>query len=102
MDLTKFSRRGLLFAGAGLALADGAPTAGQIIDRIKQNVGVPWRAETVDRFVAGNGDSPVKRHRHDDDGDARRGPARGGGGQESGDHARTDVLAASGHSYWDR
>ena len=60
MDLTKFSRRGLLFAGAGLALAEASPTAGQVIERIKANVGVPWRAETVDRFVAGNEDIPVK------------------------------------------
>src|SRR5208282_3007428 len=55
-----FSRRSLLFAGAGLALASDTPTAGQIIDRIKQNVGVPWRTETVDRFVAGDGEIAVK------------------------------------------
>ena len=60
MDRINFSRRSLLFAGAGLALADAAPTAGQIIERIKQNVGVPWRTETVDRFVAGDGDVLVK------------------------------------------
>jgi putative NIF3 family GTP cyclohydrolase 1 type 2 len=60
MDPTRFSRRGLLFAGAGLALADAAPTSGQIIERIKQNVGVPWRTETVDRFVFGDADIPVK------------------------------------------
>jgi putative NIF3 family GTP cyclohydrolase 1 type 2 len=54
------SRRSFLFAGAGLALADTAPAAGQIIDRIKQNVGVPWRTETVDRFVAGDGEIAVK------------------------------------------
>lgn len=54
------SRRGILLAAAGLALADGAPTAGQIIERIKQNVGVPWRTETVDRFVAADGEIPVK------------------------------------------
>ena len=56
----RISRRGLLFAGAGLALGDTPPTAGQIIERIKQNVGVPWRAETVDRFVAGDPEVPVK------------------------------------------
>jgi putative NIF3 family GTP cyclohydrolase 1 type 2 len=55
-----FSRRTFLFAGAGLALADTAPSAGQIIERIKQNVGVPWRTETVDRFVAGDGEIAVK------------------------------------------
>ncbi len=60
MDFTTFSRRGFLFAGAGLALADTAPTAGQIIEKIKQNVGIPWRTETVDRFVAGDAEIPVK------------------------------------------
>ncbi len=60
MDFTTFSRRGFLFAGAGLALADTAPTAGQIIEKIKENVGIPWRTETVDRFVAGDGEIPVK------------------------------------------
>jgi putative NIF3 family GTP cyclohydrolase 1 type 2 len=58
--MNQISRRGLLFAGAGLALADSAPTASQIIERIKQNVGVPWRAETVDRFVGGDPEAPVK------------------------------------------
>ena len=60
MDPFKVSRRSLLLAGAGLAWGDTAPSAGQIIDRIKQNVGVPWRAETVDRIVAGEAETPVK------------------------------------------
>jgi putative NIF3 family GTP cyclohydrolase 1 type 2 len=54
------SRRSLLFAGAGFAFAGAAPTAGQIIERIKPHVGVPWRAETVDRIVAGSAETPVK------------------------------------------
>jgi putative NIF3 family GTP cyclohydrolase 1 type 2 len=54
------SRRSLLIAGAGLALGSASPTAGQIIDRIKEHVGVPWRAETVDRIVAGSAEVPVK------------------------------------------
>jgi len=58
--MDRISRRGLLFAGAGLALAGATPTASQIIERIKQNVGVPWRTETVDRFVAGDPETPVK------------------------------------------
>ena len=58
--MDRISRRGLLFAGAGLALADPAPSASQIIEKIKKNVGVPWRTETVDRFVAGDPVSPVK------------------------------------------
>jgi putative NIF3 family GTP cyclohydrolase 1 type 2 len=60
MDQFNLSRRGLLFAGAGLALGAPTPTAGRIIDQIKQNVGVPWRAETVDRIVAGHAETPVK------------------------------------------
>jgi putative NIF3 family GTP cyclohydrolase 1 type 2 len=58
--MDRISRRSLLFAGAGLALAAAPPTAAQIIERIKQNVGVPWRAETVDRFVAGDSEIPVQ------------------------------------------
>src|SRR5580658_4698107 len=58
--MDRISRRGLLFAGAGLALAGSAPMASQIVERIKQNVGVPWRAETVDRFVAGDPETPVR------------------------------------------
>jgi putative NIF3 family GTP cyclohydrolase 1 type 2 len=60
MDRFNVSRRALLFAGAGLALGGATPTASQIIERIKQNVGVPWRTETVDRIVAGDGAAPVK------------------------------------------
>jgi putative NIF3 family GTP cyclohydrolase 1 type 2 len=57
---TQFSRRSLLLAGAGLTLADTAPSASQIIERIKNNVGVPWRTETVDRVIAGDPETPVK------------------------------------------
>lgn len=55
-----FSRRSLVFAGAALAAAAPAPSASQMIDRIKANVGVPWRAETVDKIVAGTPETPVK------------------------------------------
>ncbi|HTB14932.1 MAG TPA: Nif3-like dinuclear metal center hexameric protein [Bryobacteraceae bacterium] len=58
--MDRISRRGLLFAGAGLALGDAGPSASQVIEKIKQNVGVPWRTETVDRFVAGDPETPVK------------------------------------------
>jgi putative NIF3 family GTP cyclohydrolase 1 type 2 len=34
-------------------------TARQVIERVKQNVGVPWRDQTVDTFKAGNPDAPV-------------------------------------------
>jgi putative NIF3 family GTP cyclohydrolase 1 type 2 len=60
MDRHEFTRRGLLFAGAGLALGSNAPTAADIIGRIKDHVGVPWRAETVDRVIAGDPETPVK------------------------------------------
>ena len=52
-----------MLAGAGLAAAEipqEAITAGQVIERIKKNVGVPWRAETVDNVIAGNPDTAVK------------------------------------------
>ena len=35
------------------------PTAREVILQIQQRVGVPWQAETVDTFKAGNPDSPV-------------------------------------------
>jgi len=45
---------------AAIACAQQAKvTAGQIIDRIKQNVGVPWTTPTVDTFKAGDPDTPV-------------------------------------------
>jgi putative NIF3 family GTP cyclohydrolase 1 type 2 len=34
-------------------------TARQVIERIQKNVGVPWRAQTVDTFKAGDPDTPV-------------------------------------------
>jgi putative NIF3 family GTP cyclohydrolase 1 type 2 len=58
--MDRISRRGLLVAGAGLALGASTPTANQIVERIKQNVGAPQRKETVDRFVAGDPEIPVK------------------------------------------
>ena len=61
------------FIGSGLALsvaqtaapqtppqAPGALTADQVIERIRQNVGVPWRTQTVDKIVLGDGASAVK------------------------------------------
>jgi len=68
MNTTGLSRRGLLLGGASLAAVDiarsqgggGDVTAMQVIDRIKANVGVPWRAETVDRIVFGSPETPVK------------------------------------------
>ena len=50
----------VLTAGAVLpAPAQSSPTARQIVDRIKENVGVPWNAQSVDTFKDGDPDTPV-------------------------------------------
>ncbi len=61
------SRRTFLLTSMGLAAAKLARpqasrplTAGQVIDRIKANVGIPWRAQTVDNIIAGAAETPVK------------------------------------------
>ena len=57
------TRRSLLLTTAAtLTAAEQTPTltAGQLIDAIKKNVGVPWRAETVDTIKSGTPDTPVK------------------------------------------
>jgi putative NIF3 family GTP cyclohydrolase 1 type 2 len=64
----EMSRRSILLAGAGqlalgtaLAQQAGKPlTAGEIISRIKANVGIPWREKTVDNIIAGSAETPVK------------------------------------------
>ncbi len=60
---TNSSRRTFLLAGAGLAAArisaGAALTARQVIDRVKSNVGIPWRAQTVDNIIAGSEETPV-------------------------------------------
>jgi putative NIF3 family GTP cyclohydrolase 1 type 2 len=55
-------RRFLLVAAAGQAARaqSGALTARQVIERIQRHVGIPWRAQTVDMFKAGNPDTAVK------------------------------------------
>lgn len=40
--------------------ADGALTASQVVDRIKNKVGIPWKSETVDKIVAGRADVRVR------------------------------------------
>ena len=51
-------------ASAGLTMATfrglQTLTAGQVIERIKANVGIPWRAQTVDNIIFGAPDVPVK------------------------------------------
>ncbi len=60
------TRRSFLLASMGLAATNliraqtTTLTAGQVIDRIKANVGIPWRAQTVDNIIAGTVDTPVK------------------------------------------
>lgn len=56
-------RRTVIGAGfAALAAAQQAPllTAEAVIERIKKNLGIPWRAQTVDRIIAGAPETPVK------------------------------------------
>jgi putative NIF3 family GTP cyclohydrolase 1 type 2 len=50
----------LIIAHLGVhAFAQSQVTARQVVERIQKNVGVPWRAETVDTFKAGDPDTPV-------------------------------------------
>ncbi|GAB4002005.1 hypothetical protein GCM10028807_59590 [Spirosoma daeguense] len=61
------NRRNFLMASLGLATLRNLPvigpkqlTVGQIIDRIKTNVGISWRTQTVDNLIAGSPDLAVK------------------------------------------
>src|SRR3954453_16847445 len=59
------TRRAFLLAGGAAAAADisraQAPlTARDVIERIQKNVGVPWRAETVDTIKSGRPDTRIK------------------------------------------
>lgn len=61
------SRRTFLKASLGLTVSGlirpSGPqvlTTGQVIDRIKANVGIPWREQTVDNLIAGTLETPVK------------------------------------------
>jgi putative NIF3 family GTP cyclohydrolase 1 type 2 len=46
-------------AGAASAGAAAGPTAREVIEEIKKRVGVPWMAETVDTFKAGDPETRV-------------------------------------------
>jgi putative NIF3 family GTP cyclohydrolase 1 type 2 len=51
----------LVFARTASARGMQAPlTANAVVDRIRAAMGVPWRAETVDTFKAGNPDTAVR------------------------------------------
>jgi putative NIF3 family GTP cyclohydrolase 1 type 2 len=63
--LTDLSRRrfALSAAAASAALAQNSPatvTAGEVIQRIQKNIGVPWREQTVDTIKSGNASTPVR------------------------------------------
>lgn len=67
MATNTVSRRTLVsgsLLGAGFAQSVGraqaALTAGEVIERIKANVGVPWRSQTVDHLIAGTPETTVK------------------------------------------
>ena len=73
MEIPDFTRRKFVLGGAGLAASlaisqlieaqstkSGTLTAGQVIDRIKTNVGIPWADKTVDNIIAGSADTPVQ------------------------------------------
>jgi putative NIF3 family GTP cyclohydrolase 1 type 2 len=66
--MSDFSRRSFVLTGGAalttlLAKADAAAaplTAGELVDRIRNHVGIPWRAQTVDQIVAGDAGTPVR------------------------------------------
>ena len=67
MNSDKSSRRTFLMASLGLSAVSlirparhQALTVGQVIDRIKTNVAIPWREQTVDNLIAGTREMPVK------------------------------------------
>jgi len=63
MPSEDLSRRALLLTSAAVATrfaaAQSVLTAQQVIDRIKKNVNIPWRATTVDNVIAGDPGTPV-------------------------------------------
>lgn len=68
MTETDFTRRRMVAAAVGLVSATALPaqnaaavlTAGEVIARIKKNIGIPWMEQTVDNLIAGSPDTPVK------------------------------------------
>jgi len=61
MELSRrsFLAGGSVLAAAPLAQRDRRLTAAEVVDRIRNNVGMPWLAQTVDRIVGGAGDTRV-------------------------------------------
>jgi putative NIF3 family GTP cyclohydrolase 1 type 2 len=68
MSQHRISRRSFLITSSALLaapLVKAEPTAtqltaAQVVERIRNHVGVPWQAETVDRILAGDPDTPVR------------------------------------------
>jgi putative NIF3 family GTP cyclohydrolase 1 type 2 len=67
MSSNSISRRNFIIAGSTLLaapLAKAQPaatlTARQLVERIRNEVGVPWQAETVDRILAGDPNTAVR------------------------------------------
>jgi len=62
MTRRAFANSTVAAAAAQTALAQSAAplTADQVLDRIRQNIGVPWREHNVDNIVFGSGSSAVK------------------------------------------
>jgi putative NIF3 family GTP cyclohydrolase 1 type 2 len=62
MTRRTFANSTVAAAAAQTALAQSAVplTADQVLDRIRKNIGVPWREHTVDNIVFGSGSSAVK------------------------------------------
>lgn len=67
IEMDQFSRREFLAAGGAyltrqaVAPASGRSiTAGFVLSRIREKVGVPWREKTVDNLLTGMPDTPVR------------------------------------------
>ncbi len=66
--MSDISRRNFIVRGSSVLLAAQlakaqdakAPfTAGEVVERIRKQVGIPWRSQTVDHIVAGDESTPV-------------------------------------------
>jgi putative NIF3 family GTP cyclohydrolase 1 type 2 len=69
MRSDEVSRRNFILSSSSALLAtqlakgqqaQASFTAGQLVQRIRDHVGVPWKSVTVDRILAGDDDTPVK------------------------------------------
>ena len=76
MRLNQLSRRDFVRLSAAVLVATpfvlepgvmnaAAPTAQDIVDRIKKNLGLDWKASTVDTFKAANRSDRRERGGHD-------------------------------------